>query len=133
MSEKSKGGRPPFTPNPEQRKAVAVLAGSGIPQEEIALVIGCSLSSLKRKCRRELAEGNIYLKALCVSTVASNLAKGGSVGQRAAEYLLATRFGWSKYAPPPVAPKEPELGKKEQLNQAAQTGHEETSWGDVVH
>ena len=68
----------------------------------------------------------------CITAVAGALAAGGSQALRAANMLLTMRFGWSQYAPPPV-PREPDLGKKEQLQRAAETFHEETGWGGLVN
>lgn len=128
-----KAGRPKFEVTLAMRNNVELLAGCGLEQSKIAIVIGCSESTLKRAFVQELQNGGAKLEALVCKTILVNLQKGGSVGQRAAEFLAHTRLGWSRYAPPPATPKELEAGKKEKLNQAAQTGHEHTSWGDVLH
>ena len=125
-------GCPRFQPTADQRKTVLILTGNAIGQDIIAQVIGCSEPTLRRAFKKELKGGVAYLRALCATTVARNLAAGGSVGQRAAEYIEQTRFGISKYAPPP-ATKSPEIGKKAELEEAAAPGNEPREWANLLN
>ena len=47
-------GRPAFAPSAEQRKQVETMAGYGIPEEDIALVLGIDPKTLRKHFRLEL-------------------------------------------------------------------------------
>ncbi|MEP6827937.1 MAG: hypothetical protein ABJA10_07665 [Aestuariivirga sp.] len=129
---KNKGGRPKFEVTPEMRNNVELLSGACLSYDKIAIVVGCSEKTLRTKFKRELSRGSAKLEALCVGTQIKALSAGGTAALRASEFLLHTRFGWSRYAPPPVQ-KVPELGKKEQREVSAHTGFEGTRWADIVN
>lgn len=63
-----RGGRPRWEPTDEARTKVFELAGRGIPQEHIALFIGVSESTLKRRCREELRLGAMKANAAVAMT-----------------------------------------------------------------
>ena len=128
---KRKGGRPKFEVTPNMRNNVELLSGACLGQDKIAIVVGCSERTLQSKFKKELARGGAKLEALCVGTQIKALNAGGTAALRASEFLLNCRFGWSRYAAPQVQ-KEIPLGKKEQLQRAANSGHEESEWGDVL-
>ena len=129
--DKNKGGRPAFEANAKDREAVKLMAGHNIGQDKIALALGITEKTLRKHFKKELASAAIQVEAQLVSNL-FNLAKGkDGTAFRANEFLLNCRFGWSRYAPAPIA-REPELGKKEQMERAAQTGHEETGWAELI-
>jgi hypothetical protein len=132
--DKNKGGRPTFKPEAKDREIVKVMAGHNIAQEKIATALNITEKTLRKHFKKELATAAAQVEAQLVANLFA-LAKGkDGTAFRANEFLLNCRFGWSRYAPPPAQPREPELGKKEQLNRAAQTGHEDTGWGnDIRH
>ena len=41
-------GRPAFTPTDEQRRIVRAMAGYGVPHDDIALIVECSLPTLRK-------------------------------------------------------------------------------------
>src|ERR1700719_4558906 len=47
-------GRPTFCPSPEQRREVEVMARYGVPEDDIALVLGIDPKTLRRHFRLEL-------------------------------------------------------------------------------
>jgi len=51
---KSRRGRPCFTPSDAQRRVVASMANSGIPQEQIARRFGIAIPTLRKYFREEL-------------------------------------------------------------------------------
>jgi transcriptional regulator with XRE-family HTH domain len=53
-----KVGRKPHTPTPESRGQVESLAGLGLTREQIADVVGCSESTLRRFYKDELRSGD---------------------------------------------------------------------------
>ena len=52
-----KRGRPSFSPTDEQRRIVEAMTGYGIPQQDIARVIGIHEESLRKHFREELDTG----------------------------------------------------------------------------
>lgn len=130
--DKNKGGRPAYAPRPQDAEIVKVMAGHNIHHDKIATALGITGKTLRKHFKKELATAAAQVEAQLVANLFA-LAKGkDGTAFRANEFLLMTRFGWSRYAPPPAPSREPELGKKEQLNRAAQTGHEDTGWGDLI-
>lgn len=129
--DKNRGGRPSFEASAKDREAVKLMAGHNIAQEKIALALGITEKTLRKHFKKELLIAAAQVEAQLVSNLFA-LAKGkDGTAFRANEFLLNCRFGWSRYAPPPIH-REPELGKKEQLDRVAQTGHENTGWGDLI-
>ena len=129
--DKIKGGRPAYVPEAKDREAVKLMAGHNIGQDKIALALGITEKTLRKHFKKELATAASQVEAQLVSNLFA-LAKGkDGTAFRANEFLLNCRFGWSRYAPAPIA-REPELGKKEQMERAAQTGHEETGWAELI-
>ena len=55
--------RPRFSPTAEQRRLVKVMAGLGVPQEQIASVLDISPHTLRRHFRRELDCGVVEANA----------------------------------------------------------------------
>lgn len=134
--QRNKGGRPKFVPTAQHREVVMVMAGVNLPQSKIVLALGLKdEKTLRKHFRKELDQAAAKVEAQLASNLygIAGLKSNPTAALKAIEMLVTMRFGWSRYAPPPPMQKEQELGKKEALNHAAQTGHEETSWGDVVH
>lgn len=125
-------GRPPHKPTDEQRRMVEAMAGFGIPESKIALVIGITDPTLRLHYATEIARGAATVEA----KLAGNLLRlsNGSDGTalKATIFALTTRFGWSAYAPPPL-PKEEPIGKKAAAQIEAQTAHEDTGWGQLLN
>lgn len=129
---RKKPGRPAHQPTAEQRRMVEAMAGFGIPVERIAKVIGIDYKTVQAHYAAEIDRGAATVEA----KLAGNLLRlsNGSDGTalKATIFALTTRFGWSAYAPPPVAKEEP-LGKKAALEIEAETGHKDTSWGALLN
>ena len=132
---KSKGGRPTFEAKDEHRKIVLMATAFAIPQERIALALGISDRTLRKHFKKEIAKGTSQVEIQLASNLMamSNKKEMDGVALKATLSLLQMRFGWSFYAPPPASPKEPGQGKKELLNAAARTGHEDTSWVELLN
>jgi DNA-binding XRE family transcriptional regulator len=118
-------------PTAESRKTVQAMSGYGIPQDDIATVIGVSPHTLREHYRQELDTGQI----IAISKVAQNLfriATGeGREAVTAAIFWLKTRAQWSEYTAP-QPPKAAPLGKKEQAAIDAETAAIGTDWGSLV-
>lgn len=90
-------GRPAHAPAPEQRELVATLASFGVPEANIAVMIGISEKTLRKYYHEELAKSHIEANA----KVANNLFKIASTGNSkeavtAAIFWLKTRARWSE-------------------------------------
>lgn len=127
----NKGGRPAYKPDAKDRQMVEVLAGFAIPTAKIADVLDIDQKTLLKAYEKEIRRGS----AMVESKLVGNLLRiaGGTDGAalKAIMFALNCRFGWSAYAPRPV--EEKPLGKKEQANIEAETAHEASDWGTLVH
>lgn len=63
------GGRPSFEPTQSQRQMVEAMAGCGVPEADIAIVVGIAPKTLRKHFRDELDTGHIKASA----KVAGNL------------------------------------------------------------
>ena len=128
------GGRPPHEPSPQTRAMVETFSAFGIPQDDIARVIGITAPTLREHYRDEIDLGLIKANAKVAQNLFTIACKQTREGLDAAKFWLRTRAGWSEYAPPPSrSPDSPEsLGKKAQANLEAETAHEGTEWGGLL-
>jgi len=117
-------------PTAEQRRQVEAMSAYGIPELDIARVIGVDRMTLRKHYRDELDLGHVKANA----KVADNLFKiatgTGREAVTAAIFWLKVRAGWSEYAPSPLPPP---LGKKEQAQIDAVDSAKGTEWGTLVH
>jgi hypothetical protein len=134
MIEHDKGGRPPHTPTERDRKTVQAMASYGVPQDEIALVIGIDPKTLRKHYGRELT----IAATVANSTVAQSLFQIATMQDHtaakvaAAKFWLECRAGWKRAS---AEPQENDLlsgsvGKKAQQAHAAATAGAGTEWGD---
>jgi hypothetical protein len=90
-----------FAMNDAMRERVRYLAGVGLPQDDIAKIIGCAPKTLRKRCRDDLDRGIAEANAtMCGYLFAA--AKGGNV--TAQIFWLKTRAHWrEKTAEAPVS------------------------------
>jgi hypothetical protein len=88
-----KRGPQPELPTKAERERVRELAGVGLPQTDIALVMGRSKHWLQDRCRAELDDGIAETHAK-VGLAIVDMAMQGNVA--AAIFYLKTRAGWSE-------------------------------------
>jgi hypothetical protein len=86
-------GRPPFEPSAEQRAKVDGMAACGIPQAQMALVIGIDEDTLRKHFRHEL-DTAAPLANFAVGKTLFAKAVGGDV--TAAIWWSKTRMGWKE-------------------------------------
>jgi len=126
-------GRPSFAKTKENQELVALLISAGWTQERIARYIGCDEKTLRKYFSRELREGADLIEATCLQ-VALKRARTGHLPS--VNRLLDVIENRGRPAPPAPesksGPRE-KVGKKEQANRDAQTAHQETGWGDLLH
>jgi hypothetical protein len=119
-------------PTDDTRRTVQSMAGYGIPQEDIATVIGITHPTLREHYRRELDLGTVIAN----SKVAQNLfriATGeGREAVVAAIFWLKTRAGWSEFSATMRPAAEAALGKKEEMLEAAANPDASTAMGSAM-
>jgi hypothetical protein len=118
-------GRPEFEPTKDQRKVVKAMAAYGIPQFDIARVIGCSAPTLRLHFALELETGSTEATAQVAQTLFNIATGNGKDAANACMFWLRCRAGWRDRDPHVEAP-----GKKELAFEAARTAGEGTDWGD---
>jgi hypothetical protein len=83
--------RTAFIPTPAIREKVRRLSGLGVPQDDIAKIVGCAPKTLRKHLRAELHLGKAETKAAMAGYL-FNAAKAGKVA--AMIFWLKTRAGW---------------------------------------
>lgn len=86
-------GRPPFEPTAEQRAKVEGMAACGIPQQQMALVLGIDDETLRKYFRHEL-DTAVPLANFSVGKTLFAKAVGGDV--TAAIWWSKCRMGWKE-------------------------------------
>lgn len=95
--------RPKHTPTEKTRKRVESMVAVGIPQEEVAVVVGIDVKTLRKHYRQELDEAMIRANAAVAGKLYST-AMGGDV--RAQIFWCKTRLGWRETSRVEVEQKE---------------------------
>lgn len=127
-----KTGRPRYEPTEKDRAQVAMLAGMGIPREDIAKVMQISAPTLRRRFAKELQVGLIQANAKVAQSLFKQATDATKPNVVAAIFWLKARAGWRDKDVSLVPADEPEVGKKEQANRAAVTAAEGTEWADLL-
>ena len=86
-------GRPAHKPDPASRRQVEALAGYGIPEAEIAEVVGIDPKTL-RNYRGELKHGHVKANAKVAENLFRKATGEGREAAIAAIFWLKTRAGW---------------------------------------
>ena len=139
--------RPAFTPSAEQRKEVEIMARYGIPEDDIALVLGIDAKTLRKHFRLELDVAFVKANAKVAESIFMQAVgapaqyypaghpNAGKVMRAEQPRVLAagiwwerTRGGRSEYAPLRSKP----LGKKEAARLAATNAAQGTDWSELV-
>jgi hypothetical protein len=131
---KEGAGRNRHQPTEVGRRSVEEMAGLGIPEVNIARVIGVAVGTLLTHYRDELDLGHINANRRVAQNL-FNIATGDSrQAVSAAIFWLRVRAGWSEYSPAPVTTPRPEApGKKEQATIASEEAGRDNEWGHLVH
>src|SRR5437588_4435104 len=92
--------RKAFAVNDAMREKVRYLAGVGVPQDDIAKIVGCAPKTLRKRCRNDLGRGIAEANAtMCGYLFAA--AKAGNIP--AIIFWLKTRAHWREGAAPDEA------------------------------
>lgn len=123
-------GRPAHVPTDESRNLVESLSGFGIPQDEIARLVGIDPKTLRFHYADQIELGGIKATAKVAQNLFTMACKPTREGLSAAIFWLKVRAGWSEYTPRRV---EETLGKKESAERDAMTAGEGNEWGQLVN
>jgi hypothetical protein len=88
--------RPTFVVNEALREKVWHLAGLGVPQDDIAKLVGCAPKTLRKRFRVELDRGVAEANAM-ISGALFTAAKAGNIA--AMIFWLKTRAHWRERSP----------------------------------
>src|SRR5215831_7422787 len=100
--------RPAFIVTDAMREKVQYLAGLGVPQDDLAKIIGCAPKTLRKRFREELDRGVAEANAM-VAGYLFNAAKQGNVPAQI--FWLKTRARWREGAAPgPISDTNAEAG-----------------------
>lgn len=111
-------------PTEKERRQVKMLAAMGVPDYDIAKVIGLSQPTMRKYFWRELEIGHIEANAKVAESLFKQ-ATGEKPNVTAAIFWLKCRAGWKEDASAPT--------KREQAAQAAETAPAGTSWESLLH
>ena len=90
--------REAFIVNDAMREQVRVLAARGVPQDDIAKIVGCDPKTLRKYLRGELDRGMAEANSRVIGALFDNAISGNIAAQI---FWAKTRAGWRE-------PKEPE-------------------------
>jgi hypothetical protein len=122
----TRSGRPSHEPTDETRNLVESLSGFGIPQAEIARLVGIDPKILRFHYADQIERGAIKASAKVAQNLFTMACKPTREGLSAAIFWLKVRAGWSEYAP--KSPSEGPLGKKEAAERDALTAGDGNEW-----
>ena len=91
MSGPKKMGRPPKELEEESAQRVLAMSKYGVPQEDIAIMLGMCVETLQKLYGRELQEGRISANAAVGETLFTKAIKGDTA---AAIFWAKTRMRW---------------------------------------
>ncbi len=92
------GGRPPHRPTDKSRREVEALSGYGIPEHEIARVVGISKPTLLKHYREELDQGITKANAKVAESLFRKAIGDGPQAITAAIFWAKTRMRWKEPA-----------------------------------
>lgn len=114
-------------PTDANRKQVETLAAFGIPEWDIAKVVGVDPKTLRKHYRDELDLGHIKANAKVAQNLFNKACGEGRESVTAAIFWLRTRAGWREQ------PAGEEPGKKETANREAFTAANGTAWESLLN
>lgn len=131
----AKRGRPPFKPTAAMRRKVAAATAGGIPQESIALAIGCTPPTLRKHFATELTIG-AAAQRVDVMDALFRKARAGNVAACKAIQAMSPAAAPNGVKPDKAgaksaaaaAPKPLRLGKKEQAAHDAGAAAQGSAW-----
>ena len=89
-------GRRAHQPDQGTRRQVEAMAGFGVPETDIAGVIGIDPKTLRRHYRDELKHGHVKANARVAESLYRKATSDGAQSVTAAIFWLKTRAGWKE-------------------------------------
>jgi len=87
----------PFEPTDEQNRQVEALSGLGLPQEQIALIIGCDAKTLRKHFGEKLKIGEAKATAKVAQSLFQKAVSGeGKESVTAAIFWMKVRARWNE-------------------------------------
>jgi hypothetical protein len=123
--------RAQHVPTDAARKQVEAMAAYGIPEWDIARVLGIDKNTLRKYYRDELDTGHIKANTKVAQNLFRIATGEGREAVVAAIFWLKTRARWSA-APDVATPVEEEIGKKQQAQRDAVTAAKGTVWERIL-
>src|SRR5689334_25016908 len=105
------------------------MAGCGVPEADIAVVIGVAPKTLRKHFRDELDTGHIKASAKVAGNLYRIATGSGREAVTAAIFWLKVKAGWRE----PVGVREYPMGKKEARELAAKTAAVGTEWEELLN
>lgn len=115
-------------PSPNTRKQVEAMASYGVPEADIARVIGIDAKTLRKHYAEELDTGHIKANALVAQNLFTIARGKGREAVTAAIFWLKVRAGWREQSTGTSGRQ----GKKAAADAAAQSAAVGTDWADLV-
>ncbi len=98
--------RPAHKPDPSVRRQVEAMAGYGVPEADIAGVVGISPKTLRKHYRSELDHGHVKANAKVAENLYRKATGDGREAVIAAIFWLKTRAGWKETSVQELAAKD---------------------------
>ncbi|WP_411033830.1 hypothetical protein [Shinella sp. BYT-45] len=128
---KDRRGRPSYAKSKENQELVTVLRTAGWNQERIARQLGCDVKTLRKYFSRELDAGADIVEAEALMVTYRKMRQGNSVATgRILDLADKAQMALPQRRQP--AEKPVRLGKKEQADVDARSGHENNEWGNLL-
>ena len=89
-------GRRAHQPDQGTRRQVEAMAGFGVPESDIAGVLGIDPKTLRRHYRDELKHGHVKANARVAESLCRKATSDGAQSVTAAIFWLKTRAGWKE-------------------------------------
>lgn len=116
----------PHEPTEKDRRSVESMTGYGVPEDDIARVLGIARSTLRRWYSEELGTGHVKANSQVAQSLYQKAMGSGQGAVTACIFWLKVRAGWVE--PRPWEDQGP--GKKELQQQAAAAAGRGTDWAD---
>lgn len=116
---------PAYKPTKQDRERVETMAGVGISENDISLVLDISDKTLRKYYARELRIGHIKANSAVAAALFKKATGDGPQSVAAAIFWCKTRMGWRD----PNSVMEV-ISKKEEASWAAKRAGLGTEWGD---
>jgi len=88
--------RPRHQPDDDQRRQVEAMAGYGVPEVDIALVIAIDPKTLRKHYRKELKMGHVKANMKVAENLYRKATGEGKEAITASIFWLKTRAGWKE-------------------------------------